>query len=486
MKTDDARQVKFDEETIRALFGNEAAEDENSQRLKEYYVKAPIYSQMKSNIPFYLLVGHKGVGKSALLRVLHLEDSESGNIPISLQPNEVLSISTTHDVSFLNSIENWKNGLIEIILKKMLESVGKRTSKLESFATLLSGVISKFVGKAKDNIDIEEITQLFNDSFLEDKKIVVYLDDLDRGWKNSAADISNISALINAIRDLLKVMPNLHFRIALRSDVYYAIRTSDETTDKIDSSVLWQRWTNQEIFVMLVKRVETFFNRSIDEKMLLPQSQSNLAHYLDPILERKFYGSGKWNDAPMYQVLMSHIRKRPRDLVKLLTLAARSAQENNRNRILSIDLKHVLPQYSNDRLTDTINEYKCEFPQIEDLLLKMKPTRKEITKGSPCLFTRAELTTKLRNILSNSSYRTDDGRIIDESYLAAFLYKINFLTARKDQSGKIIRVYYDENQYIHNNFTDFGYAFEMHPAYRWALQPQNIDDIFEQIDLLDS
>ena len=58
--------VDFDEETIRAIFGHEAAEDEEIERLKRYYVKTDIYNTIRSSIPLYILVGHKGVGKSAL------------------------------------------------------------------------------------------------------------------------------------------------------------------------------------------------------------------------------------------------------------------------------------------------------------------------------------------------------------------------------------------------------------------------------------
>ena len=63
-------QVNFDEDTIRKIFGHEAAEDEDIERLKGYYVKTDMYTAMKSSIPLYILVGHKGVGKSALFKVL--------------------------------------------------------------------------------------------------------------------------------------------------------------------------------------------------------------------------------------------------------------------------------------------------------------------------------------------------------------------------------------------------------------------------------
>ena len=54
------------------------------------------------------------------------------------------------------------------------------------------------------------------------------------------------------------------------------------------------------------------------------------------------------------------------------------------------------------------------------------------------------------------------------------MYKINFITARKDKPNKIIRKYFEENQFLMNTFTDFGFDWEIHPAYRWALQPDDI------------
>ena len=82
-------KLQFNEETIRAIFGHEAAEDETIERLKAYYLKTSVYSSMKSSIPLLILVGHKGVGKSALLKVLASEDSEESKIPITVQPNDI-------------------------------------------------------------------------------------------------------------------------------------------------------------------------------------------------------------------------------------------------------------------------------------------------------------------------------------------------------------------------------------------------------------
>ena len=489
------KQLEFTDETIRSLFGHEAAEDENINRLKEYYLKTDIYNSMRSNIPLYILVGHKGVGKSALLKVLEIEDKEKGDVPIVVQPDDILNIDV-RSTSFLQKIRIWKDGLSDIVLYKLISSLNSPLSfqneKANTWLTSVKELIGSCFGhklndlqKSKIHISNADFTALFKNALFTEKRVTVYLDDMDRGWKNSSEDIENLSAMLNAVRDLSRDTNNLNFRIALRSDVYYAVRTSDETTDKIDGSVLWQSWTNHEILVMLIKRIESFWGRDIDEEYLLSQKQSNIRNLLDSVFEERFHGAGHWANAPFSQVLMSLIRKRPRDLVKLCTLAAKRAALHHHKLIMTDDLQDVFITYSNDRLTDTGNEYQSELPNVKELLLKMKPTTKELQGGHPCLFTHDELLKKLDNIVSMSHFTFKNGEKATAQNLAAFLYKINFLTARKNIGDEVQRLYYDENQYIYNTYTDFGYMYEIHPAYRWALQPANIANIFEQIVLGD-
>ena len=67
--------------------------------------------------------------------------------------------------------------------------------------------------------------------------------------------------------------------------------------------------------------------------------------------------------------------------------------------------------------------------------------------------------------------------------LLAFMYKINFLVARKDLAdGYIDRKYFEDNNYLSSECVEFGYDWEVHPAFRWALYPES-KDIFANIDI---
>ena len=477
--------LKFSEVEIQQLFGHEAAEDEDRDRLREYYFKTSTYDQVVNELPLRILVSHKGVGKSALFNIAMAEDLDKNQLSIIIKPDDIASLGTNQD-DFLNTIRHWKDGLIEIIARKELSSLGMGASDLKGRVSQSSGMVINFLIDSIANqkhVSFDHSKDLVRHLFLQERIVTVYIDDVDRGWEGRKIDVTRISALLNATRDIIRDHPGIRFRIGLRSDVYYLVRTSDESTDKIQSSVIWLAWTNHDIFVMLIKRIETFFQRPFDESSLFYQRQSSLARYLEPIMESRFQGSGKWNNAPMYRILMSLTRKRPRDLVKLCTLAARKARESNASLIGTDHFISIFEEYSQDRVQDIINEFRSELPDIERLLFNMKPARRERTTREEFVYTTDSLIRKINEILGRVPIHFRSGRDTTPKDLIEFMYKINFLTARRQTDEGIIRKYFEENRYLSSPSVDFGFHWEVHPAYRWALQPDRPSDIYRNLDL---
>lgn len=476
------RQSIFTDENIEKMFGKEAAEDEDFSALQSYYIKSTTHQQVTSDTKLRILVGHKGVGKSAIFTMARKEEQSKNKISILIRPDDIDNLAKNQ--SFDEMIRSWKIGLKSIIQKKIIEDV-----LCDSLTTDIAQTIGKSLIKWLDNFiknkefsSDNEISKTVT-SFLDDKKIYIYIDDLDRGWKSSSEDITRISALLNAVRDLANEDEGLRFRISLRTDVYYLVRTSDESTDKIENSVIWHKWDNHDILLMLVKRVLVFLNKDVPVETLKSLEQSKLASYLNEIFEDRFNGSGKWLNAPIHKILMSLVRKRPRDMVKLCTLAARDAYDKGLTKISSENWKNIFDRYSQDRLVDTEIEYRSELPDIESLLLGMKPTKKEKQQGKGFLYTRAELEKKIDNILQNKKLKFSNGKLATKNELMFFLYKINFLTARKTlPDGKIDRKFFEEQRFVMaNQNIDFGYEYEVHAAYRWALEPEDISELL--IDL---
>lgn len=468
-------RLTFSEAEIQNLIGHEAAEDETPSRLRQYYFKNDVYDRVTADLPLRILVGHKGVGKSALFKVAISERQEAGGFPILIRPDDIVGLGTdTSD--FLQTIRDWKKGLLAIMARKVFSTLKVPASDAakmlpadtEQFVDDLKNVVRHWV-QGDSGRNSEAVKRL-----LDTSQIPVYIDDLDRGWEGRRQDVKRISALLNAVRDLANGDHGVRFKISLRSDVYYLVRTSDESTDKIEGSVIWHFWSNHQILVLLVKRIVTFFGRPVDEASLMKRPQSETALELDKVMEARFMGSGHWENAPMYRVLMSLIRKRPRDLVKLLTLAARHARDDTSSVIRTEHLEASFEEYSQGRIQDTINEFKSELPNVGRLLLNMKPNKKERKAKLGYVYTTDALLNKITNIMQGEEFKFSNAHAATAQELAAFMYKINFLTARKEtERGVIIRKYFEENRYLSGQLADFGFAWEIHPAYRWALQPDD-------------
>ncbi len=281
--------LTFTDEVIQQIFGHEAAENEQFDRLKEYYFKSQIYDKITADLPLRILVGHKGIGKSALFTVSIHEEQELGRLSVLIRPDDISGIGMD-TTDFLKLIREWKQGLQQIIAGKAIDSFGISRPGLIGQPLSVTGKLLSFVRDtvspyAATRFNLAPAQQALLRNFLDRNAVTVFVDDLDRGWQGRPEDALRISALLNAMRDLSRDNDGLRFKLSLRSDVYFLVRTSDESTDKIEGSVVWFSWTNHEILALLAKRVETFFGRAADERSLLAMDQWRLAKYLTPVME---------------------------------------------------------------------------------------------------------------------------------------------------------------------------------------------------------
>lgn len=475
------KKVDFSEEQIRDMFGDLAAEDETLDRFKSYFIKTDTYDKIHNSLPIRILVAHKGIGKSAIFRMSYIENQKNNNLSLWVKPDDISNLGKTDgEIDPLELIRHWKNGLNELIVDKVMNNFELNnddafTTKIMSKGVRLAEKIATIVKKASEIADVDEIKRVVAENYIRNKKIIIYIDDLDRAWNGSKQNIYRISALLNAIRDMCSESNELCFRISLRSDVYYLVRTADESTDKIDGNVLWLRWTEHELLALLTKRIQSFFNLDNNES-LLEKSQKEMSKYLNGVMESTFEGDGKWNNRPIRYILLSLIRRRPRDLVNLCTLAARNASANSRILISTNDWEDIFGQYSLSRLQDTINEHRYELPDIERLLLGMKPSHDNKKTDKPYVFNTEKLIRKVEGIMQNEKFYFINNHLCSAEELISFMYKINFIVARKDlKNGFIDRKYFEDNKYITSTFVDFGYDWEVHPAFRWALYPEAKD-----------
>lgn len=481
--------ITFTEDQITGLFGELAAEDEEIVRFKSSFFKSSTYAKIHNERPLRILVAHKGVGKSVLFRMSYEENISNNVLTLWIRPNDIADLcQVSEDENPLSLIEKWKSGLNSRIVELVMQKFQVDTDSDLANAAIQKGVdlidkITTIIKGVEDKIDIEKSKQLVVKKYIVNHKVVIYIDDLDRAWEGTTNNIKRIAALLNAVRDLTNAYPCLHFRISLRSDVYFLVRTADESTDKIEGNVIWLSWTEHELLVFLAKRVQSYLGNKLSENALIKKPQFEIAKELYPIMESHFMGEGKWNNKPIHYILLSLTRRRPRDLINLCTQAAREACDNHHSKISTDDWEAIFSRYSQNRLQDTINEHRYELPDIRRLLLGMKPSHDQRKLSGSHKYTEEQLIRKISGIMQNSDFVFANGQIATEKELLTFMYKINFLVARKDLAdGYIDRKYFEDNNYLSTENIEFGYDWEVHPAFRWALYPE-ARDIFSGIDL---
>jgi hypothetical protein len=479
----------FSDENIAKIFGAEAAEDEPNERFREYFFYNNTYQNLISSLPLRILVGHKGVGKSALLKRARLHDADHKLLSVWLTPGDIAAVSVDKEISsFIKLVEYWKQGILAIVARHVLGEAAndllneKRMAgfagSIASFVPALTTKISEKIGSAASDVNRAIVV-----NFIKTGVINVYIDDIDRGWSASKGDIQNISALLNAMRDISGSDQRIRFRIGLRSDVYFLVRTSDESTDKIEGNVIWLSWSNHDILCIMAKRIETFFGVERNQADILKLNQTDITkHILTKVIEPVYNGRGRWERVPVHVVLLSLTRQRPRDLVKLMHGAAKNAAATNNQVISSTNLGSSFEEYSNERLQDIINEFRSEMPNIEQFLLEMKPTKKESTAAASYLYSNDRLSKKIAEVMGHMTLKFSNGRPVTVKSIIQFLYKIDFITARKIlEDGTIERRFFDRSRFLASEFVDFGFDWEIHPAYRWALQPQNIQEVIDSL-----
>ncbi|MDZ5698060.1 ATP-binding protein [Chelativorans sp. M5D2P16] len=465
--------TKFDDATIEKIFGADDAENENTERFKEYFYRNKAYDSLIADLSARILVGHKGIGKSALLKRAFIEDQENRQPTVWLRPNDIVDIRTAAAAQpdFILRIEEWKKGLLLQIIDLLFSEYYGPSSR----------AVVEEISSAKPR-DLITVLHRVLEEKVEGEPVTIYIDDIDRAWTASQNDIRNISALLNAIRDIGGASSKIRFRIGLRSDVYFLVRTSDESTDKIERNVIWLRWTNDEILRLAAKRIVSYFGMHFSDKDIERLSQKSISEQiLSRVITPRYQGRGRWEDKPTYSILMSLTRARPRDLIKLFHLAARNAYASGNDIISTANLARSLEPYSQERLQDIINEFKSELPEIEKLLLEMRPTKRERTTAESFQFTTDKLRVKLNNAMRHANLSFTNSRTVTSGSLIQFLYKIDFITARLETPQGIERRYFNEGRFLAPEFADFGYSWEIHPAYRWALQPQDIHSILDGI-----
>lgn len=444
-----------------------------------------------------LLVGNKGVGKTAILEWIFSAAKKKKIPSIFLRPDD-LDLSKIASVSDVASI---KRGMYECFMDAVATAIGQKLKGLlhGASAEIYQNSIAKgnrkedWVGQlltllsklsipvtqidAKElandlsslNLSKERLTQVVQTYLLNEKSIfLILIDDTDQvATLDDPQHLNRIWGLLLAVRKLTSTSPNIKCVVTLRTEVWMRLlRNERGQRDQIDHFrplVMFLRAPEILMGSILRKRIThaaledgykgntPFAHFFADEWMTLPTSTEKRT----------------WD-----QFLLKSSRERPRDMIQLVNHLANAAKARKSDRIGSKDAETAMEAYSKERAEDLGIEMGFECSTFLDVIRSFVDVQFESSFE--------DIRQHLKTIPSRFSL-TVVGRIIkpdndsDALTLLSLLHESGFLNARVPDSRQ-------KENYRHIGFLDDPHLvqqsrwgelqatrWEVHPAFRTYL-----------------
>jgi hypothetical protein len=175
---------------------------------------------------------------------------------------------------------------------------------------------------------------------------------LDEGWVDDRIRFKLIRALLEAVKSFKKVR-NAKIIVALRTDLHYRmlreIRNPSFQEEKYRSLYLPIRWTREQLVQLLDSRIGYLYRRqytkdSVRLQDIFSSSEMDQRTPVDYILERTFF--------------------RPREAIIYMNDCL--ARSEGRTEITVTAIREAEVTYSRDRLHALADEWRREYPRIED------------------------------------------------------------------------------------------------------------------------
>ena len=87
----------------------------------------------------------------------------------------------------------------------------------------------------------------------------LFIDDLDKNFENTRLQRARIASFFDAARDLVRLVSDLRLRVAIRPNVWTAIKLEYESLSHVEQYVHNLAWTEHHCRGLLAKRIEGIF-----------------------------------------------------------------------------------------------------------------------------------------------------------------------------------------------------------------------------------
>lgn len=425
---------------------------ERDQNLIEYFVERESFVRLRDESKTIAL-GNRGAGKTAIFRMLAEHVKQKGTHVIQMSPEnysyELLSGSMLDDAQGAWAKQSaytaaWKYVLYVLVMKKVTEhgpgfkkgsaakiyrylrdnhdNIDKNPIEaLISYLKRIEGLkIGQYEGFVKTKelqklYRLEEIEQLLEplQDILTKQKVVVLVDELDRGWDASEDAKAFVSGLFHAAQSINEQTEGLRVLLSLRKELYNSIPSLYEDAQKVRDVIEVIEWDEDSLLDLITKRIATATRQdgSVSKQNLW---NTVFAETLD------------YRQTKSFNYIVDRTLYRPREIIQFCesirdkAIVQEASPPLNYKTISDAELV-----YSELRLKDIAAEYRFEYPGLEQVF--------DTFRGLPYTFDRAGLEWHCLRITENDlnvGQAANWCKELDPLKLIEILWQVGFLRAQ--------------------------------------------------------
>lgn len=483
------RVVKLD--TLK--FGAPAAERDIDIGLGDYFLESPAFQRI-ATCQKTILIGNRGTGKSAIFKVLAQREKAKGALVLELNPEdysyEMLQRTLKSEGQGSWSKQGaftaaWKYLIYVMIMKGLARGGGKlktgaagrvysylrdnhKGEQPNPIATLISYLkrIEGFkVGPVGATVKTRELAQLYRiqelDPLLPDivdlaksRRVLVFIDELDRGWDASEDARSFVAGLFQASVSINEKLPNVTVYVSLRQELYENIPSLYDDAQKYRDIVERISWNEASLRSIVARRIR----HTVPELVSTSDEEA---------WNRVFSETLDYRNAKSFNYMVDRTLYRPREIIQFCSDALETAHVSGEFPIQYATLTRAEWPYSEGRSKDIAAEYRFQYPGLLSIF--------ELFRGRSYAFDRdslellcLEITMGDRSIDPSAVWAIEQ----DHTYLIDVLWRVGFLRALAVGGLKAERrsgsSYVGPHQVAHLNLGSIS-RFQVHPMFRTYL-----------------
>jgi energy-coupling factor transporter ATP-binding protein EcfA2 len=471
-------------------FGAPAAERDINQGLKDYFVESDAFRRVYAREK-YVILGNRGSGKSAIFKMIAERERESGTLVIELSPEdysyEMLSSIMVGETEGSWAKQGayaaaWKYLIYVLIMKGLIKQgpsfkrgaaaqiynylrdnhSGHQDNPIGLLISYLKRIEGLKVGTFEASIKTKELVKLYKledihkllpalKELCEKRRVVVLIDELDRGWDASEDARSFVAGLFQAAISINEHTPNMRVLISLRRELYDSIPSLYEDAQKYRDVMEVISWDEPSLLQLVANRIRHTV-RSLASCNNIECWNSVFAETLD------------YRQTKSFNYFVDRTLYRPREIIQFCT---DSLEESRKSKFWPINYPVISKSelvYSEHRTKDIAAEYRFQHPGLMSIF--------EVFRGRSYSFDREELEFLCLGI-NTGEYVVDGAArwVLEQEpeYLIENLWRIGFLRAQAVGGVKALRrsgsQYLGPHQVSNLNLRNVP-RFQVHPMFR--------------------